>query len=348
MGWFNLLFKSFPERCREAMRQSYRKHYDLVRRGAAPVHTDPHHAGLFGALGDRYKVRGVLRDPAFPDVVLWAELTPFLLMSKEDSVDALAEYVLWQERPSAARKEWLTQKINRALSTKPSSNDSPRSLASLGLINNVSWCELLYSETRITLSREAEQFQPERAEGTKPLMNENLGRIVSEFVEKRVAGPQSKEVDLWCEAVYASLFGAAFEIVTRLDSAKGSLENLERETKAIIEGTCAHAAPWVNARLAEDTRQSVGVRVEWDLAPEMRNRVLQYFSVAYGAMADRGYKAEVARSHACFVILQTVLTQLGQQGLMGPDQTSGVHKKIFEGCESMSREMGERLDRYRK
>lgn len=157
MGWFSLLFKSFPEGCREAMRQSYHKHYDLARRGVAPVHTDPHRAGLFGALGTRYIARGVIPNPAFPDVVLWPELAPFLLMSKEDAVEALAEYVLWQERPSAARREWLAAKINKALSSKPSGDDSPRSLAPSALLNNVRWCELLYSETRMILSREVEQ-----------------------------------------------------------------------------------------------------------------------------------------------------------------------------------------------
>jgi len=332
------------------MRQSYHKHYDLARRGSAPIpiDTDPHRAGLFGALGTRYKVRGVLRNPAFPDVVLWPELTPFLLMSKEDSVEALAEYALWQERPSAAKKEWLARKINSALSTKPSSDDSPRSLASLAFINNVSWCELLNRETRMTLSREAEQSSRERGAGTKPSMNENLGMIVSEFVEKRVDGPQPEEVDLWCAAVYASLFGVAFEIVTHLDSARGSPENLERETNAIIEGTCAHAAPWVNARLAEHSQQSIGVRVQWDIASEMRNRMRQYFTEAFGVTADRGYEAQVARSHACFVGLRAAIARLGQQGLVRLDEASAVLKKIFEGCEDMSREMGERLEQYRK
>ena len=128
------------------MRQSYQKHYDLARRGVAPVRIDPHHAGL----------------PGFPDVVLWGELAPFLLMSKEDSVEALAEYALWQERPSAAKKDWLARKINSALSTKPSSEDSPRSLASLAFINNVSWSKLLFAETRLTLSQESEELSRER------------------------------------------------------------------------------------------------------------------------------------------------------------------------------------------
>lgn len=117
-------------------------------------------------MGTRYKVRGVLRNPAFPDVILWSELTPFLLMRQEDSVEALAEYVLWQERPSAAKKGWLARKINMTLCAEPSSEDSPGSLASLAFLNNVRWCELLYPGTRTILSREAEQLSRERDDET--------------------------------------------------------------------------------------------------------------------------------------------------------------------------------------
>jgi hypothetical protein len=120
VGWFKSLFKSFPEECRNAMRRSYQKHYDLARRGLAPTTSDAHQAALFGALGTRYKLRGVLRHSDFPDVVLWPELAPFLLMSQQDAVEALAEYVLWQERPSTARTEWLARKVNEALRAQPS------------------------------------------------------------------------------------------------------------------------------------------------------------------------------------------------------------------------------------
>jgi len=137
---------------------------------------------------------------------------------------------------------------------------------------------------------------------------EDLGSIVSRFVEARVDRAQPDEVDLWCEAVYASLFSVAFEVVIRLSSAKGSLDALERETNTVIETTCGHAAPWVNARLTEDTRRSVGASVQWNIAPEMRNRMLQYFNVAYDAIGDRGYEPQVARSHACFVVLKAVIS----------------------------------------
>lgn len=194
-----------------------------------------------------------------------------------------------------------------------------------------------------------------------PNMNEDLGRVVSQFVEKRVDEPEPRETDLWCEAVYAALFSVAFEIVTRLKSAKGSQEDLERETKAIIEGTCAHAAPWVNARLAEDIQQSIGVRVQYDDASLIRYRMLMYFNVAYNAMAERDYEKGVARSHACWAILSEAVSQLMKQygemdkstitkyreiGLMPPSEEEAISfvRKAWESSESMSREIGEVLD----
>lgn len=192
-------------------------------------------------------------------------------------------------------------------------------------------------------------------------MTEDLGNIVSQFVEERVDGPHPEEVDLWCEEVYAALFSVAFEIVARLSSARGSPEELERETKAIVEATCAQAAPWINARLTEDSRQSIGMPVQWDTAPEMRNRMLQYFKVAYSAMDDRGYEKAVARSHACFVILSEAVSQLmkmygeidestrkqyRERNLMLPSEEEATTfvRKAFEGSESMSREIAEVLE----
>jgi hypothetical protein len=156
MGLFGSFFKSFPEGCREAMRLSYEKHYELARTGSLPMNMEPHQAGLIGALGTRYKVRGVL--PSY-EHVLWVELAPFLLMSKEDSVEALTEYVLWQEQPSAAKRTWLAIKINKALSGVPSTDDnSYRSFAPIAFLNNVRWCELLDPETKSMLSCEATQL----------------------------------------------------------------------------------------------------------------------------------------------------------------------------------------------
>ena len=52
------------------------------------------------------------------------------------------------------------------------------------------------------------------------------------------------------------------------------------------------------------------------------------------------------------VALKAVITPLSlllaQQGVMCPDETSAVLMKIFDGCEDMAREIGERLEEYRR
>lgn len=157
MGWFSMLFKSFPEGCRESMRVSYQNHYSLAQAGKAPVTMDPHQAGLFGALATRYKARGVL--PRFPEVVLWSELAPFLLMAKEEALEALTEYVLWQEHPAAAKKPWLAAKINQALCSLPSDEkNSFQSLAPMAFLNKVKWCDLLNPSSKSTLAEEAKKL----------------------------------------------------------------------------------------------------------------------------------------------------------------------------------------------
>lgn len=84
----------------------------------------------------------------------------------------------------------------------------------------------------------------------------------------------------------------------------------------------------------------------------MRNRMRQCFTEAFAVVADRGYEPQVARSHACFVVLKAVITPLSvwlvQQGVMRLDEAGAVLMKIFDGCEAMAREIGERLDEYRR
>src|SRR5262249_44766983 len=91
----------------------------------------------------------------------WAELTPFFLMSKQEAVEALIEYVLWQEQPSAAKGPWLAMKINEALFSAPSTDDnSCRSFAPIAFINNVRWCKLLHPGTKSMLLSEAKKYFP--------------------------------------------------------------------------------------------------------------------------------------------------------------------------------------------
>jgi hypothetical protein len=118
------------EGTREACRMSYRKHVKLA---AEQGETDPgarHAVGLYGLLATRYRTRGLLP----PEVAVWAELVPFLLMEPGIAVEALAEYVVAQEHsPSEVRKDWLQRLISDALRRPPSSVDSPRHAAAIAV-----------------------------------------------------------------------------------------------------------------------------------------------------------------------------------------------------------------------
>lgn len=141
---------------RRAMRNSYAKHRTMAETGQAPISEAPHHLGLFGALGTRYKARGLLPRQGLPDVVLWPELSPFLLMPEAQAVEALAEYVVWQECRDEAKVEWLQQAINRALRQSPDDNlRSFREIAADALLTGVAWRELLERDVDDQLTREA-------------------------------------------------------------------------------------------------------------------------------------------------------------------------------------------------
>ncbi len=133
--------------CREAMKKSYEKHVRLAGEGKSPSTNPPHSLGLYGALGTRYLAQGT----PVVEVALWGELAPFLIMKEEQAVGALAEYVVFQEHPKDAKVVWLKRVINAALRS-PGENVA---LATIGFINQASWCALLEPDTRIALEESA-------------------------------------------------------------------------------------------------------------------------------------------------------------------------------------------------
>ena len=151
MGVWNKLFGG-ADGCREAMRESYEKHAQSARQGQLGAVETPHNCGLYGALGTRYMAGGKPK----PEVLLWGELVPFLVMTEDVGLKALVEYVVYQEYPPGnADVSWLRQAINSALR---SCVDSERiALAGMGLVNQVAWCALLESDTRGRIERAMSQ-----------------------------------------------------------------------------------------------------------------------------------------------------------------------------------------------
>ena len=156
MGWLKVLLNANnAEGVREAIRISYIKHVRLASQGKIPTaDTSPHHVGLYGALSSRYKASGIQTN----EVILWGELAPFLLMRESDSIEALAEYVVFKEKPQEAKEQWLKKAINDALRVPPASDESPRTFAPIGIINQVAWCNLLDADIENILEAEAEKF----------------------------------------------------------------------------------------------------------------------------------------------------------------------------------------------
>lgn len=153
MGLFQTGQRGFQrEGLREFIRKSYAAHCE---HSSLPAGTPPHRAGLHGALADSYVHRG----KPVRELALWMEITPFLLMSEETSCEALAEYVVYQDEPQAANATWLTQIISAALRIPPPSKDSPRAMAALAMIKDVSWGALLEADVRYSIEKEAEQIR---------------------------------------------------------------------------------------------------------------------------------------------------------------------------------------------
>lgn len=139
MGIFTKLFGG-TEGIREAMRESYEKHYKLAQVHEFPGLT-PHEAGLLGALGTRYKAWG----KKVSEQLLWIELTPFLMMEERQAVEALAEYVVFKEYPKRARTLWLLRCLNSAIMSCEDT-DLVASII-LGLAHEVPWVALLEKQT---------------------------------------------------------------------------------------------------------------------------------------------------------------------------------------------------------
>lgn len=103
------------EGIRETMRMSYDKHFKLAMNGKIPLSagTTPHLAALYGALGSRFVVSGVPVDNAVAEILIWADLLPFLYLDQQIAREALAEYVVWKEMPKDAKISWLTTVVQK-------------------------------------------------------------------------------------------------------------------------------------------------------------------------------------------------------------------------------------------
>ena len=126
-----------PQGIRDAMTKSYHRHVAEFTGKVLPDETSLHQMGLYGALGTRYMAgfQSVL------EVVLWAELTPFVNLNPNDGLAALAEYVVYRETPLDAKREWLSGQIKKGLSVL--ADEEREAIQIAAEINRFVWMELV-------------------------------------------------------------------------------------------------------------------------------------------------------------------------------------------------------------
>jgi hypothetical protein len=126
MGFFSKLFGG-AEGTRETMRESYHTHREMR---AGSDSRSPHEQGLYGALESRYVAAHAPR----PEIQIWTELIPFLLMDEDEAVEALAELMVHDEMPLEARTEWLGARIRWVIHERlPAATEFQRSGAARAL-----------------------------------------------------------------------------------------------------------------------------------------------------------------------------------------------------------------------
>lgn len=180
---------------------------------------------------------------------------------------------------------------------------------------------------------------------------EDVGQLISEFVEERVENPREGEQELWSTGVSACLFSVAFEVlVHRRDLTKGQ-EACEDSINAALDATARHAAKWIDQRLgrtmlpAEKNLPPIHV----DLYPEIRRHLNIYFDEALTALAQRGYAINVARSHACFAMLGSAIEEMILRGwIKDANLAANFRQNYFERAESMSLEIRHLLEKKAK
>ena len=142
MGLLKKLFGG-ADGIRETMRESYDQHVlfgRLAKHTPGVENVSPHHAGLYGALGTRY----LIRRHSISERDLWLELAPFFAMEEQESVEALVEYAIYQERPKDAGIGRLAFLINSALCA---CKDEIKVQVAVASRRAPSWVSLLREET---------------------------------------------------------------------------------------------------------------------------------------------------------------------------------------------------------
>lgn len=172
MGFWNKLFGG-ADGIRESMRETYAYRYQKAQECPPASGDTPHQFALYQALGSRYIVT---RKP-WNEMRLHLELVPFYAMERNEAVDMLTEYIVYQERPTDARTDILRERLNavvRALLRGETPGEIQflvhaadidigkmaglSSFVAMAYLNRVPWCDLLDKASLELLARTAREM----------------------------------------------------------------------------------------------------------------------------------------------------------------------------------------------
>jgi hypothetical protein len=180
---------------------------------------------------------------------------------------------------------------------------------------------------------------------------EDIGQLISEFVEERVENPQEGEQELWPAGVCACLFSVAFEVLVHCRDLREGQEAAEEAINKALDSTARHAAKWTAHRLGRFVLPSKEdlPPIHVDCYPEIRHHLNLYFNEALKVLTERGYKLDTARSHACWAMLGSATEEMILRGwIKDPNLAADFQQKTFELAESMNLEIHHLLEKKAK
>jgi len=100
-----------PQGIRDSVITSYGKHVRMYEAEVLPEGVSVHHASLHSTLVLRY----AFAYRPIPEALVWLEIGPLLGLPEEEALTALAEYVVYKERPKRADVELLKGAIAKGM-----------------------------------------------------------------------------------------------------------------------------------------------------------------------------------------------------------------------------------------
>jgi len=182
--------------------------------------------------------------------------------------------------------------------------------------------------------------------------NDNLGRLISQFVLERGSKPEENKIDFWHDAICAYLFTVAWEAFAGFSGSIKSPEHLQSEIRKLITDIADDAQYWINDLMEEAIRRPNGrFGINFERNPNIIiDRLTIHFNTAFRAIDERGYIFPVARSHSCWAILAKCAEELVEDGNleMSIEEAGEYVKTTFIKCENLASEIAQLFHKRRK